>query len=67
VLVDVAGGSREDVESFGHRIWKQHNELVALLLAVALVKAAPAYEGVNETLKKDKDAPPAAATPTVPA
>jgi len=25
-------------------LWKQHNELVALLLAVALVKACPAYE-----------------------
>ena len=31
-------------------LWKQHNELVALLLAVALVKAAPAYEGVDATL-----------------
>ena len=25
-------------------LWKQHNELVALLLAVALLKACPAYE-----------------------
>ena len=25
-------------------LWKQHNELVALLLAIALVKACPAYE-----------------------
>ena len=30
-------------------LWKQHNELVALLLAVALVKAASTYEGVGET------------------
>ena len=25
-------------------LWKQHNELIALLLAVALLKACPAYE-----------------------
>ena len=25
-------------------LWKQHNELVALLLTAALLKAAPAYE-----------------------
>jgi hypothetical protein len=25
-------------------LWKQHNELVALLLAVALLKACPSYE-----------------------
>ena len=51
-------------------LWKQHNELVALLLAVALVKACPAYEGVDATLsttpkkpeeKKPPAAPPAAA------
>ena len=33
-------------------LWKQHNELVALLLAVALVKAGSGYEGVDDTLKK---------------
>lgn len=29
-------------------LWKQHNELVALLLAVALLKAAPAYEHATD-------------------
>lgn len=29
-------------------LWKQHNELVALLLAVALLKACPAYEYASE-------------------
>lgn len=29
-------------------LWKQHNELVALLLAVALVKACPAYERMTD-------------------
>jgi hypothetical protein len=33
-------------------MWKQHNELVALLLAVALVKASPSYEGIDATLDK---------------
>ena len=28
-------------------LWKQHNELVALLLAIALVKACPAYEHID--------------------
>ena len=28
-------------------LWKQHNELVALLLAIALVKACPAYEHIT--------------------
>uniref|UniRef100_A0A6C0AJW0 Uncharacterized protein n=1 Tax=viral metagenome TaxID=1070528 RepID=A0A6C0AJW0_9ZZZZ len=32
-------------------LWKQHNELPALLLAVALLKAAPSYEHAE----KDKD------------
>ena len=48
-------------------LWKQHNELVALLLAVALVKAAPSYEGADTTLsttkKDDKVTPPKDATP----
>lgn len=34
-------------------LWKQHNELIALLLAVALLKACPAYEYANDpTMKK---------------
>jgi predicted outer membrane lipoprotein len=36
-------------------LWKQHNELVALLLAVAFVKAAPAYEHATDMKEKDKD------------
>jgi hypothetical protein len=36
-------------------LWKQHNELVALLLTAALLKAAPAYEGVDSTLKKPEE------------
>jgi uncharacterized membrane protein YfbV (UPF0208 family) len=44
-------------------LWKQHNELVALMLAVALVKAAPGYEGVDSTLKKEEKP----VTPGVPA
>jgi predicted outer membrane lipoprotein len=37
-------------------LWKQHNELLALLLAVAFVKAAPAYEHLDMPKKEDKDA-----------
>jgi hypothetical protein len=37
-------------------LWKQHNELVALLLAVALVKAAPAYEHATDMSQEEKDA-----------
>lgn len=34
-------------------LWKQHNELIALLLAVALLKACPAYEYADDkTMKK---------------
>ena len=45
-------------------LWKQHNELVALLLAVALVKAAPAYEGADDkTMKKPDDKKVSAAAP----
>ena len=40
-------------------LWKQHNELVALLLAVALVKAGSSYEGVDKTLDTPKDMPDA--------
>ena len=41
-------------------LWKQHNELVALLLAVALLKACPAYEyadalGTSDSTKKEDD------------
>jgi hypothetical protein len=32
-------------------IWKQHNELIALLLAVALIRACPAYERMTDTEK----------------
>ena len=44
-------------------LWKQHNELVALLLAVALVKAAPTYEyaGKPDDKTMKPDAAPAAA------
>jgi hypothetical protein len=35
-------------------LWKQHNELVALLLAVALVKACPAYEHAKDMSADDK-------------
>jgi len=38
-------------------MWKQHNELVALLLAVALVKAAPSYEGANDSTMKPDTTP----------
>jgi hypothetical protein len=32
-------------------LWKQHNELVALLLAVALLRSCPAYEHMTDTEK----------------
>ena len=35
-------------------LWKQHNELPALLLAVALVKACPAYEHNKDMTKDEK-------------
>ena len=46
-------------------LWKQHNELVALLLAVALLKACPAYEYIDDaTMKKPDDKkPPTTPTP----
>ena len=47
-------------------LWKQHNELVALLLAVALVKAAPAYEGSDDKTMKKPDDKKAAAAATAP-
>jgi hypothetical protein len=37
-------------------LWKQHNELVALLLAVALVKACPAYERMTDVEKAAMEA-----------
>jgi hypothetical protein len=48
-------------------LWKQHNELVALLLAVALLKACPAYEYADDaTMKKpdDKKMPSTTMPPT---
>jgi len=42
-------------------LWKQHNELPALLLAVALLKAAPSYEH----LENKKPTVPPATTPGV--
>ena len=36
-------------------LWKQHNELIALLLAVALVKACPSYERLDMPEKKKDD------------
>lgn len=54
-------------------LWKQHNELIALLLAVALIRACPSYEGVDETLSKEKKekksedtSPPGSTTATGP-
>jgi len=47
-------------------LWKQHNELVALLLAVAYLRAMPAYEHADDkTMKKPvpPPAPPAAPAP----
>jgi hypothetical protein len=40
-------------------LWKQHNELVALLLAVALLKACPSYEYLDSPEMK----PPSASKP----
>lgn len=42
-------------------LWKQHNELVALLLAVALLKACPAYEYADD--KTMTMPPPSASKP----
>lgn len=52
-------------------LWKQHNELPALLLAVALLKAAPAYEHMTDAEKavavaKKPAAPPATPPMTTP-
>ena len=58
--------------SFGFVVylWKQHTELVALLLAVALLKACPAYERMTDVemaaaaaAKKDEKTPPPPGTP----
>jgi len=43
-------------------LWKQHNELPALLLSVALVKAAPAYEHMDVKKKEEDDAKTAVKT-----
>jgi hypothetical protein len=47
-------------------LWKQHNELVALLLAVALLKACPAYEyaGQEGDTTMEKKKPPTTMPPT---
>ena len=37
-------------------LWKQHNELPALLLAVALVKACPAYEHLKNQEEEKRPA-----------
>jgi len=47
-------------------LWKQHNELPALLLAVALLKACPSYEHMTDAEKAaaaKKPATPPATTP----
>lgn len=51
VLVETAVGK---AVAFGlvAWLWKQHNELPALLLAVALLKAAPAYEHADDASMK---------------
>lgn len=51
-------------------LWKQHNELPALFLAVALLKACPAYEHMTDVEKAAAAAAAAkkpAAPPTPPA
>ena len=55
-------------------LWKQHNELPALLLAVALLKACPAYEHMTDAEKaaaaaaaKKPAVPPPAPTMAMPA
>ena len=35
-------------------LWKQHNELVALLLAVALLRAGPAFEHAKDMTPEEK-------------
>jgi hypothetical protein len=42
-------------------LWKQHNELPALLLAIALLKAAPAYEHATNPTPEEKAKAAAAA------
>jgi len=37
-------------------LWKQHNELIALLLAIAFLKAAPSYEYADDLGKPDDKA-----------
>jgi len=40
-------------------LWKQHNELVALLLAIAYLRAMPAYEHADDkSMKKKEETPP---------
>lgn len=51
-------------------VWKQHNELVALMLALALLRGLPAYEHMTTAEKtaaeKAAAEKKAAATPTPP-
>lgn len=52
-------------------LWKQHNELVALLLAVAFLRACPAYEHMTDAEKAvaaaaKKPVPPPSGPPQVP-
>jgi len=52
-------------------LWKQHNELPALLLAVALLKAAPSYEHAgkpdDKTMKPGTTPPMMGGAATTPA
>jgi hypothetical protein len=45
-------------------LWKQHNELVALLLAVALLRSCPAYEHAGKPDDKTMKKPSAASEET---
>jgi hypothetical protein len=49
-------------------LWKQHNELVALLLAIAYLRAMPAYEHADDkSMKKPEHQTPPVTTPSPPA
>jgi hypothetical protein len=54
VVVDTAVGK---AVAFGFVVWlwKQHNELVAVLLTVALLRAFPSYEHMKDDKKEKKD------------
>lgn len=60
VFSSVVGSQVGKAVAFGvvAYLWKQHNELIALLLAVAFLKAAPSYEYADDLGKpgdKSKD------------